>query len=181
MDYYAQKRENTSSDLLISLNAVVDFTTASPSLNAYLNQSEEVYKNLVLNASLRSNYNDLSKVNSLMSLPPRPFAIDVLKRILQNEQFKPYFLYPVRNCDVKDYYPKMRNWFMKYFCKELKEKVLITSADNVSDGCVFIESHTTSLLSGNAGLYIKLGSQQCLDWKTVDYLLARQYRERVSK
>ncbi len=174
MNYYAQNVEKSTKNVLISLNAVVDFTNTCSTLNAYFNFNEKAYKAFVDKAALVRKPSDLTKANSLLSLPPKPYVLDFLKKVMLYDEFNPYFFYPRFNCQVENYYPQMRNWMNRHLSKEFAERIQIISLDCVNSATVLIESNSTFQLTEFSGLYVKMGSEDCPNWKAVYSLLDHQ-------
>ena len=174
MNYYAQNVSLKKKNVLISLNAVVDFTNASASIKAYFNYDEEAYKGFVQKAVTKRKQSEVSKVNSLISLPPKHFVVDFLRTGIQNEEFVPYLFYPVYSCKEEIYYPQMRNWMARHLSKELVDRIQIISPTCVNCATILIESNSTFQLSDFKGLYVKMNSEACPNWKAVYAILKQE-------
>ena len=114
---------------------------------------------------------EMKKARSILSLPPKPYAINVIKQLADNKRFELYFLFPIYNSTHQADFEKMRDWFLKNVGEGFKKKVLLTNNYDMIDGGIFIEHNHSLLLNGFTGSHFRIGSENCRDWQTVQSAL----------
>jgi len=114
---------------------------------------------------------EMKKARSILSLPPKPCAIDTIKQIVNDSRFELYFLFPIYNTTRQPDFIKMRDWFLKNVGEGFKKKVLLTNNYDMIDGGVFIEHNHSLLLTGFTGWHFRIGSENCPDWQMIQSAL----------
>lgn len=168
----SSKQLASPTNVFITLNAiVVSLLSGNDAFYPY-SQNPQLYYYANDNKALRvEERGEMKKARSILSLPPRPSAIDTIKQITNDKRFELYFLFPFYNSSHQADFDKMRNWFLKNVGEGFKKKIMLTNNYDIIDGGIFIEHNHSLLLTGFTGWHFRVGSENCLDWQTVQSVL----------
>ena len=168
----SQTHFETPTNVFITLNAiVVSLLSGNDAFYPY-SQNPQLYYYPNDNKTVAiEERGEMKKARSILSLPSKLYAIDIIKQIANDTRFNLYFLFPIYNTTHQPEFNKMRDWFLKNVGEGFKKKVLLTNNYDMIDGGIFIEHNHSLLLTGFTGWHFKIGSEYCCDWQTVQSAL----------
>ena len=156
-------------EVYVTLNSIIDLTKHYTITNR--NPSLTVNQEHFLSIQPEDEDRYFVKARSYINIPPQPFSIGVLKRILGDKRFCLYVLYPKYQCESGADYVKTRNWLMKQFGTRCFERLRITNLYNVMTGSILIQNQASLLFSSNEIFKMQMGGNNCPNWKTVEVFL----------
>ena len=113
------------------------------------------------------------KARYYMNFQPKPFAVDVMKKIVDDHRFSLCLLLPYFGFLSGAHYTKTKSWLRKQFGIEYFEKLVVTGSCDATDADVFIliQNNISSYSYRHNKLIISLGSNSFPNWKTVEAFL----------
>jgi len=154
----------------VTLNSIIDLTKHYHIVNRDPSLTVSQEKFLTIQPEDEDKY--FVKARCYMNIPPKPFSIDVLKRILGDNRFCLTLLNPEYYCKKGSDYIKSNNWLHKQFGLGCDKRVSVRTLEyGITNAGILIQNNTPLLFSRNHFFQLQMGGSNCPNWKTVEVFL----------